>query len=54
MTLRHVPTGVTVEGRIARGQYTRKEMGQLMDELKTRVWSDLERQLARHLRIPGR
>ena len=54
LTLRHVPTGVTIEGQTARGRYTRKEMGRLMDELKTRLWSDLERQVARHLRIPGR
>ena len=54
MTLRHVATGIEVEGTVEAGQYTRKEMLRHMDELRSRLWAQLEQRVARHLRLPGR
>jgi hypothetical protein len=54
MTLRHLPTGIEVEGRTESGHSSRKEMQHLMEELRVRLWPELERLVAVHLRIPGR
>jgi hypothetical protein len=54
VVLTHTPTGVSVEGAIEEGSYTRAEMRQLGLDLRARLLLELERRVARHLRIPAR
>ena len=51
--LLHRPTGIDVDGEIPAGHYSRVEMSKLRDDLTTRLWDELGRKVARHLRIPG-
>ena len=52
--LEHRPTGVSVEGSIPTGHYARKEMIRLREKLRAELWTELESQVARALRLPGR
>lgn len=54
LKLQHVPTKVYVEGEIPPGHYSKKEMQKLTEELKQNLYKELEQQVAKHLRIPGR
>jgi hypothetical protein len=52
--LKHLPTGIEVQGEVPPGHYSNKQM---RDE-KDRLWAKLQEQLrlavAKHLRVPGR
>lgn len=50
----HVPTGVEVRGQVPQGHYSKKEMRQLRQELYQKLFVELERKVAKHLRVPGR
>ena len=52
--VKHMPTGVIVEGEISCGNYSKKEMKQLTENTKNLLLAELERKVAKHLRIPGR
>lgn len=54
MTVLHRPTGVSVEGWVAEGSYSRKEMQREMETLQQRLVAELQQRVAAHLRIPGR
>jgi len=54
LKLYHVPTKVYVEGEIEPGHYSKKEMKKLTEELRQRLYKELEQKVAKHLRIPGR
>lgn len=54
MTLRHRPTGIQVEGTIEAGHYSRTQMAKRREELRDQLWTELERKVAQHLRLPGR
>lgn len=52
--LKHMPTGIQVNGEIPTGHYSNNQM----KVLKEKLWYDLQEKLheavARHLRLPGR
>ena len=50
----HSPTGLRGEGEMPEGHYSRGEMTRLTEELRERLFRDLEAQVARLLQIPGR
>ena len=50
----HIPTGIEVTGEIPTGNYTKKQMRQLRQELEQKLFLELEAKVAKHLRIPGR
>ncbi len=52
--LAHLPTGITVEGEIPDGNYSKKEMQQKREDLKHSLFQELERQVAKKLHIKGR
>jgi hypothetical protein len=52
--LTHRPTGLTVQGEVPAGSYSKKEMRALKERLFARLFKELEEKVARHLRIPGR
>lgn len=54
LKLYHVPTKVAVEGEIPSGHYSKKEMKKLTEDLKKRLYIELEDKVAKQLRIPGR
>jgi hypothetical protein len=54
ITLRHEPTGIEVRASIPPGHYARTRMRQMKDDLRRRLFTELEQRVARHLRIPGR
>src|SRR5437764_6775678 len=54
LRLVHHPTGVAVAGEIPRGHYSKARLNQLRTELHARLFAELERRVARHLRVPGR
>jgi hypothetical protein len=54
ITLTHTPTAIAVTGQIPRGNYDMREMKRLTDELKERLFVELEATVAKRLRIPGR
>lgn len=53
VTLTHEPTGVSVVGDIPPGNYSKKTMQQLTDQLKSELSAALEVKVARHLNKPG-
>jgi hypothetical protein len=53
-TMTHIPTGIEVTGEIPTGNYTKKQMRQLRQELEQKLFLELEAKVAKHLRIPGR
>src|SRR3954447_25667274 len=54
MTLTHIATGVTVEGEVPLGRYTRVQMRVAKEQLHARLFSELESKVARHLHLPSR
>jgi hypothetical protein len=52
--LEHLPTKVRVSGDIPKGHYSRAEMTRLKAELFARLSAELEAEVAKLLRIPGR
>lgn len=50
----HRPTGLEIDGEIPSGHYSRNDMQQQKEALVTRLCPELEAQVAKHLRIPGR
>ena len=54
MTLRHDPTGAEARGTVPPGHYSRRQMRDRKAELYRRLFAELEREVARRLRIPGR
>ena len=54
LKLIHLPTGITVEGDVPRGNYSRGELKQRRDALYLELFRKLEEKVAKHLRIPGR
>lgn len=53
LTLTHRPTGICVEREIPRGAYSKKELQALTDGAFTVGVQELEKRVARHLRLPG-
>ena len=54
ITLRHEPTGIEVNGAVAPGHYSRRQLRELKDALHRQLLAELEQWVAKHLRIPGR
>jgi hypothetical protein len=54
LRLVHHPTGVEVSGDIPAGHYSKARLQALREELHARLFAELERRVARHLRVPGR
>ena len=54
LELRHLPTGITVQGEVQPGNYTRGKLTELRGALYDRLFRELESKVAVHLRIPGR
>jgi hypothetical protein len=54
LRLVHHPTGVEVAGDIPAGHYSKARLQALRQELYARLFAELERRVARHLRVPGR
>src|SRR5262249_12657754 len=52
-TLTHGPTGVQVHGEVAKGHDSKEQFSRLKANLLTKLWSQLERRVAAHLRVPG-
>lgn len=52
--LTHRPTGIAVAGEVPEGRYSRAEMTRLKEDLRARLFAELEQRVARHLRISGR
>ncbi len=52
--LAHRSTGIEVRGEVPEGHYSRAEMTRLKEDLRARLFAELEQRVARHLRIPGR
>ena len=51
--LTHGPTGISVERRID-GPFTRKQAQQATARLRDELFPEPEREVAQHLRVPGR
>ena len=54
LTLTHNPTGLQVDGEISAGNYSKKEMQKLREDLHRKLFAILESRVAKHLRLPGR
>jgi hypothetical protein len=54
MELTHRPTGEKVSGGVPGGHYSKSEMLVLRQRLHSELFSELEKKVARHLRLPGR
>jgi hypothetical protein len=52
--LLHKPTGIRVEGAVPEGHYSRPEMIREREQLRATLWTQLERMVAKELRVPGR
>lgn len=52
--LEHKPTGIRVQGEIPMGHRSRKQGQKLKQELYDRLYAELEDEIAKHLRVPGR
>jgi len=53
LILTHTPSGVTVEGEIPEGHYSKKEMLALKSNLREKLLKELELKAARALKIKG-
>jgi hypothetical protein len=53
VTLSHELTGISITGQIPTGNYSKKEMQQLRASLYIKLFSDLERQVGKKLKIAG-
>lgn len=49
----HVPTKIILRGDIPEGYYTRNQMRDLIEKLKKTLLVELEKKVARALRVPG-
>lgn len=54
VTLRHIPTGVSITKRTAEKMLSRQEWKREMETFQAELMKDLEDKVAKHLRIPGR
>jgi hypothetical protein len=54
MRLVHRPTGIEAAGEIPVGHHSKAQLRELRQELYARLFAELERRVARHLRVPGR
>ena len=54
ITLLHRPTGIEVSGSVPPGHYARHTMRQQKDELYALLFDELERLVAKQLRVAGR
>jgi hypothetical protein len=54
LRLVHHPTGVEAAGDIPAGHYSKARLRALRQELHARLFAELERRVARRLRMPGR
>jgi len=54
ITLRHRPTGIEVSGSVPPGHYARSAMKKLKAELYARLCDELERLVAKQMRVAGR
>jgi protein subunit release factor A len=52
--LKHIPTGITVEGQVLLGHYSKKEMQLKREQLKQSLFEELENKVAKRLNIKGR
>ena len=53
VSLQHISTGITIEATIPLGNYSRKELQKLRDELYQELFQKLEKQVAKQLGISG-
>ena len=53
LTVVHIPTNLEVNGEIPNGNYSRKEMRNLEAKLRNELFVELERKVAKKLRISG-
>jgi hypothetical protein len=49
----HVPTGEKVYGEVPSGNYSKKEMKKLHEQLLEKLFKELEAKVAKKLRAPG-
>jgi len=49
--LTHIPTGLQVQEEVSSGNYSKKEMKKLREEASQRLFSTLEKKVAKHLRV---
>jgi hypothetical protein len=54
MRLTHRPTGISLEGTVPEGHYSRGQMTAEMDAVKATLLRELEQRVAAHFRLPGR
>ncbi len=54
LTLTHKSTGIEVTGEVPTGHYSRREMQSEVRKLEEGLFAELESQVAKALRIPGR
>jgi hypothetical protein len=54
LTLIHMPTEIRVTGAVPVGHYSRHELMAQRERLRGKLWEQLEVEVARKLRIPGR
>jgi hypothetical protein len=54
LQLVHHSTGVEVSGEIPAGHYSKTRLKELRAALHARLFAELERRVARYLRVPGR
>jgi len=53
LTLTHRPTGISAQGEVPRGHYSRAELRKQRAALSARLLAELEVKVAHRLRIPG-
>ncbi|NQZ01904.1 MAG: hypothetical protein HRT45_14670 [Bdellovibrionales bacterium] len=53
LRLTHLPTGIFAEGTIQTGNYSKNQMKQQKEKLHQSLFVELEKKVAKHLRIPG-
>ena len=53
ITVTHRPTGISVQGQVPPGHYSRSELRDERAALKVKLLGELEIKVARRLRIPG-
>jgi len=54
LTLIHAPTGIRVVGTVPAGHYTRTAMIAERKRLRAELWTQLEGEVAKSMRLPGR
>lgn len=52
--LKHLPTGITVEGKVPPGHYSKKETQLKREQLKRALFVELESKVAKALSVKGR